>query len=155
MRARLHHSLLLGLLLAGQAGAADLPAAADLRAEAASAARSGQPLVVLYSRSDCRYCDSVRKDYLQPLQASAAHRGIVVRQINQDSERPLRDFRGQAATHAGIAAGEKIRLVPVVAFYGPDGRQLAPPIVGARIADYYQSYLDDALEKSAQALRRR
>ena len=111
--------------------------------------------MVLYSRSDCRYCDSVRKDYLQPLQASAAHRGIVVRQINQDSERPLRDFRGQAATHAGIAAGEKIRLVPVVAFYGPDGRQLAPPIVGARIADYYQSYLDDALEKSAQALRRR
>jgi hypothetical protein len=97
----------------------------------------------------------VRKDYLHPLQASAAHRGIVVRQINQDSERPLRDFRGQAATHAGIAAGEKIRLVPVVAFYGPDGRQLAPPIVGARIADYYQSYLDDALEKSAQALRRR
>lgn len=155
MRARLHHSLLLGLLLAGQAGAGDLPAAADLRSEAASAARSGQPLVVLYSRSDCRYCESVRKDYLQPLQTSAAHRGIVVRQINQDSERPLRDFRGQAATHAGIAAGEKIRLVPVVAFYGPDGRQLAPPIVGARIADYYQSYLDDALEKSAQALRRR
>lgn len=155
MRAGLHHSLLLGLLLAGQAGAADLQAAADLRAEAASAARSGQPLVVLYSRSDCRYCESVRKDYLQPLQASAAHRGIVVRQINQDSERPLRDFRGQAATHAGIAAGEKIKLVPVVSFYGPDGRQLAPPIVGARIADYYQSYLDDALEKSAQALRQR
>ncbi|PKO30897.1 MAG: thioredoxin [Betaproteobacteria bacterium HGW-Betaproteobacteria-7] len=155
MRGGLHHSLLLGVLLASQAGAADLPAAADLRSEAASAARSGQPLVVLYSRSDCRYCDSVRKDYLQPLQASAAHRGIVVRQINQDSERPLRDFRGQAATHAGIAAGEKIRLVPVVAFYGPDGRQLAPPIVGARIADYYQSYLDEALEKSAQALRRR
>lgn len=155
MKARLRYSLLLGLLLAGQAGAADLPAAVDLRSEAASAARSGQPLVVLYSRSDCRYCESVRKDYLQPLQASAAHRGIVVRQINQDSERPLRDFRGQPATHAGFAAGEKIRLVPVVAFYGPDGRQLAPPIVGARIADYYQSYLDDALEKSAQALRRR
>ena len=155
MRARLHHSLLLGLLLAGQALAADLPAAVDLRAEAASATGNGQPLVILYSRRDCRYCETVRKDYLQPLQASAAHRGIVVRQINQDSERPLRDFRGQATTHAGIAAGEKIKLVPVVAFYGPDGQQLAPPIVGARIADYYQSYLDDALEKSAQALRRR
>lgn len=155
MKLRLCHSLLLGGLLAGQVIAADLPAASDLRAEAASAARSGQPLVVLYSRSDCRYCDSVRKDYLQPLQTSAAHRGIVVRQINQDSERPLRGFRGQAATHAGIAAEEKVRLVPFVAFYGPDGRQLAPPIVGARIADFYQSYLDAALEQSAQALRRR
>lgn len=151
----LRRLLLLTGFLAAPALAADLPAAEDLRAEAASAAHSGQPLVVLYSRRDCRYCDSVRKDYLQPLQASPAHRGIVVRQINQDSDRPLRDFRGQATTHAGMAAGEKVRLVPVVAFYGPDGRHLAPPIVGARIADYYQSYLDDALGQSAQALRRR
>ena len=155
MKGGLRTSLLLATLIAGQALAAELPAAADLRAEAANAAASGQPLVVLYSRSDCRYCETVRKDYLLPLQASTAHRGIVVRQINQDSELPLRDFSGQAATHARIAAGEKIRLVPVVAFYGPGGKQLAPPIVGARIADYYQSYLDDALEKSAQALRRR
>jgi thioredoxin-related protein len=154
MKGRLH-SLLLATLLAGQSLGAELPVAADLRAEAASAAASGQPLVVLYSRSDCGYCETVRKDYLLPLQASATHRGIVVRQINQDSEHPLRDFRGLGATHAGIAAGQKIRLVPVVAFYGPDGRQLVPPIVGARIADYYQSYLDEALEKSAQALRRR
>lgn len=155
MTASISLALLFGALLAGQAAAADLPAAADLRSEAASAARSGQPLVVLYSRSDCRYCESVRKDYLHPLQTSAAHRGVVVRQINQDSDRPLRGFQGQSVTHAGFAAGEKIRLVPVVAFYGPDGRQLAPPIVGARIADYYQSYLDEALEQSAQALRRR
>ncbi len=147
--------LLLLVLYAAGVQAADLPAAVDLHAEAAAAARHGQPLVILYSRKDCRYCDSVRQAYLQPLQDSAGHRGIVIRQINQDSPRPLRDFRGQPATHAGIAAGEKIRLVPVVAFYGPDGQQLAPPIVGARLADYYQSYLDDALQQSAQGLRRR
>lgn len=155
MKHELRRSLLLGALFAGQVLAADLPAAVDLRAEAASAASNGQPLVVLYSRSDCRYCETIRKDHLQPLQASPAHRGIVVRQINQDSERPVQDFRGKSASHSAIAASEKIRLVPVVAFYGPDGRQLVPPIVGARIADYYQSYLDEALEKSAQALRRR
>lgn len=154
MRRRYAGGLLLAALLAGPAAAADLPAAADLRSEAAAAAQRGQPLVILYSRQDCRYCDSVRS-YLQPLPDSPGHRGLVVRQINQDSRAPLRDFRGQAASHAAIAAGEKIRLVPVVAFYGPDGQQLAPPIVGARIADYYQSYLDAALEQSAQALRRR
>ncbi|PKO86350.1 MAG: hypothetical protein CVU18_15465 [Betaproteobacteria bacterium HGW-Betaproteobacteria-12] len=155
MRTPRRNLMLVASLLAASVQAADLPAAANLRSEAAAAARHGQPLVILYSRSDCRYCDSVRQDYLQPLQESAAHRGIVIRQINQDSARPLRDFRGQAATHAGIAGGAKIKLVPVVAFYGPDGEQLAPPIVGARLADFYQSYLDAALAQSAQALRRR
>lgn len=154
MRRGIAGGLLLAALLAGPAAAADLPPAVDLRAEAAAAARHGQPLVILYSRKDCRYCDSVRT-YLQPLLDSPGRRGLVVRQIDQDSAAPLRDFRGQAASHAGIAAGEKIKLVPVVAFYGPDGRVLAPPIVGARLADYYQSYLDAALEQAAQALRRR
>lgn len=143
------------LLLALGAEAAELTAAVDLRAEAAAAARHGQPLVVLYSRSDCRYCEDVRRDYLKPLQDSAGRRGIVVRQINQDGTQPLRDFRGQVATHAAVAAGEKIRMVPVVAFYGADGQKLAAPIVGARLPDFYQSYLDDALAQSAQALRRR
>lgn len=154
MIALLRTSLLLCALFAGAAPAAELPAATDLRAEAAAAARSGQPLVILYSRSDCHFCERIRQDYLQALPDSPGHRGIVVRQINQDSTRPLRDFGGQAATHAGIAANERIKLVPVVAFYGPDGRRLAPPIIGARLADFYQSYLDAALHQSTQALRR-
>jgi hypothetical protein len=135
MNALLRRALLLGTLFAGAAPAAELPAAADLRAEAAAAARSGQPLVILYSRRDCHFCERIRQDHLHALADSPGHRGIVVRQIDQDSTRPLRDFGGRPATHAGIAAGERIKLVPVVAFYGPDGRRLAPPIIGARIAD--------------------
>jgi hypothetical protein len=44
--------------------------------------------------------------------------------------------------------------VPVVAFYGPDGRQLADPIVGARLPDFYQSYLEEAVEEAAKALKK-
>lgn len=147
--------VLAALIPSGGVLAADLPAASDLRAESAQAAGQGQPLVILYSRRDCGYCETVRKNHLRHLSQDPRYRGIVVRQINQDSRAPLRDFHGQASNHAAMAGREKIKLVPVVAFYGPDGQALSPPIVGARIADYYQTYLEDALEQSAQVLKQK
>ncbi|HXE37719.1 MAG TPA: thioredoxin family protein [Azonexus sp.] len=135
---------------------AELPPAADLRSEAEQAFRKGGPLIILFSRDDCKYCATIKRDYLKPLASHPRHRDrVVVRQINQDSSAALIDFRGEATTHARFADGEKIRLFPVVAFYGPNGKRLAAPIVGARLPDFYQSYLDDAIEQSVAALRGR
>lgn len=134
----------------------DLPPAADLRAEAAQAALQGGPLVILYSRRDCKYCETVKRDYLKPLASHPRYRdSLLIRQINQDSEQPLVDFRGERTTHARFASSQKIKLVPVVAFFGPDGRRLAKPIVGARLPDFYPSYLETAIEQSIAAVKTR
>ena len=117
---------------------------------------AGGPLIVIYSRQDCKYCEAVKRDYLKPLAANPRYRDrVLVRQINQDGEtQAITDFKGGTSTHARVATAEKVKLVPVVAFYGPDGRQLAAPIVGARLPDFYQSYLEDAVEQSARALKK-
>ena len=152
--------LLGGVILACSAApvpaATDLRAAVDLRAEAAQAAKSGGPLIVIYSRKDCKYCEAVKRDYLKPLATNPRYQDrILIRQINQDGdEQALTDFKGLASTHARVATAEKVKLVPVVAFYGPDGRQLAEPIVGARLPDFYQSYLEDAVEQSSRSLKK-
>lgn len=136
------------------AGGHDLPAAADLRAEAARAARAGGPLIVVFSRPDCSWCEAVKRDYLRPLASHPRYRDrVVVRQVDQAAAAPLTGFRGEATTQAAFAAAEKVRLVPVVAFYGPDGRRLADPIVGARLPDFYQAYLEDAIERATLALQ--
>ena len=154
------HSLLAGLLalssLSGLAAGTDLPPARDLRAEAERAAQAGGPLIVVYSRKDCKYCETVKRDYLKPLAADPRFRDrVVIRQVNQDSDAALVDFHGAATTHAQLARAEKIRLVPVVAFYGPQGKRLAEPIIGARLPDFYPSYLEESVEKSSQALKAR
>ena len=154
------HGLLAGLLalssLSGLAAGTDLPPARDLRAEAERAAQAGGPLIVVFSRKDCKYCETVKRDYLKPLAADPRFRDrVVIRQVNQDSDAALVDFHGAATTHAQLARAEKIRLVPVVAFYGPQGKRLAEPIVGARLPDFYPSYLEESVEKSAQALKGR
>lgn len=152
---RLLGGLILACSLTPVGAATDLPLAVDLRAEARDAARNGAPLIVIYSRKDCKYCETVKRDYLKPLTGNPRYRDkVVIRQINQDSEQAFTDFKGTASNHALFAASEKIKLVPVVAFYGPDGRKLADPIIGARLADFYASYLDDAIEQSSKALKK-
>ena len=154
------HGLAAGLLAfsaaSGPAAGTDLPEAQNARADADKAARAGGPLIVVYSRKDCKYCETVKRDYLKPLTANPRYRDkVVIRQINQDSDAPLIDFRGDATTHARFASSEKIKLVPVVAFYGPQGKHLAEPIVGARLPDFYPSYLEESVEKSSLAITTR
>ena len=129
-----------------------LPRAVDLRAEAEQSRLAGRPLIVIFSRPDCKYCELVKRDYLKPLEANPRYRGLLVRQVDQDSDAPLTDFRGEKTTQARFASAEKIKLVPVVAFYGANGKRLADPIIGARLPDFYQSYLEEAIEKSAATL---
>ena len=73
----------------------------------------------------------------------------LVRQIDVDSSRQLMDFQKRPATHQAFATREGITLTPVVAFYGPDGTQVAARLVGAMLPEFYGSYLDDALSKAA------
>ena len=151
--------LLAGLALVSQPSivlGTELPVAVDLRADAEQAAKIGGPLIVLYSRKDCKYCETVRRDYLKPLESHPRFRDkVIVRQVNQDSDAGLNDFRGEKTTQARFAGSEKIKLVPMVAFYGRDGKRLADPIVGARLPDFYQSYLDDAIDQSIAKLKAR
>ena len=153
--ARLLGGLILACTLLPVGAATDLPLAVDLPSEVRQAALAKAPLIVIFSRKDCKYCETVKRDYLLPLLTNPAYADkVVVRQINQDGVQALLDFKGRQTTHARFAAGEKIKLVPVVAFYGPDGRKLADRIIGARLPDFYNLYLQDAIEQSAQMLEK-
>lgn len=155
-RAALLAALGLGLHLpagaARSAGPNELPRAVNLQQESRQAAARGQPLIVLFSRQDCRFCDQVRRDYLMPMARASARDGPVVRQVDQDRDTPLIGFDGTTISHARFASQQKIRLVPVVAFFGPDGQALGKPIVGLRLPDFYQSYLDEAISQAKARL---
>ncbi|MCK6390441.1 MAG: hypothetical protein L6Q40_05370 [Azonexus sp.] len=148
-------ALILACAPAAALDASGVPAAVDLRAEATAAARAGGPLIVIYSREDCKFCKLIKRHHLVPL-ASDPRYGprVVIREIGQDKDNAaLRDFNGQPTTHADFAARQGIKLVPVVAFYGPGGRALMDPIVGTRLPDFYQSYLEEGIEQSARKLK--
>lgn len=133
------------LLAAGPGWAGEVARAARLDQEAATA-----PLtIVVFTRADCRYCTLVKRDYLQALQdAPRYQRQVIVREVRQDTDWPLRDFTGAPTTHRRYASAQGITLVPVVAFFDRRGNALTEPILGARLGDFYQSYLDEAIRVS-------
>lgn len=128
--------------------------ARDFAADARLMLRERVPVLVLFSRADCTWCEKVRREYLAPMERDPAWRArVLVRQVETDSDAPLTDFAGRATSHRRFAAGWKARFTPTVMVLGPDGAQLAEPIVGFRLADFYGAYLEQAIEAGIAKLR--
>jgi hypothetical protein len=152
-RRSLGNALLAAILACGLpcAGAADAAftvlAARDLAVDGARRQDRAEPVVVLFTRGGCAWCERLKQQHLRHLPAT-----IPLREVRFDSDAPLTDFAGRATTHRRFAAAQQFRLAPTLAFYGPDGRQLAEPIVGVRGPDYMDYFIDAALAESRQRL---
>jgi thioredoxin-related protein len=147
-------AILAWLPAALSAAPGSLTPAQDLVRDARELRARKLPLLVLYSQSDCQWCERARREYLVPMQNDGAYRDrVLLRQIDLDSDAALTDFAGRRTTHREFAKGERARVTPTVAFYGPDGERLSEPIVGLRIPDFYQAYLDRAIDEGGARLR--
>jgi hypothetical protein len=147
-RACLRGALAAALCAGGAAAAAwaGLPVATDLAGDGAIARDRSATVVVLFTTDGCRYCEAVRRRYLEPLARDPRARDrVLVREVNASRRTPLTDFNGTRTSHADYAAFQGVQLYPTVRFYGPDGAQRAPEIVGQVIDDFYWAYLREAV----------
>ena len=126
----------------------------DLAADGRLAAAKGVPLVVLYSRDDCSWCEELRREHLAPLSRDPAAPALV-RELHIDRTTPLIDFGGRRTTSADFSKQMQAHFAPTVMFHGPNGEELAEPIVGFRLADFYAAYLERAILDSQARLQQR
>lgn len=134
---------------------AELAAASDLHSDSAGSNSSVRLVVVLFSLPDCSYCDAIRREQLVPLSRdSKLMDRLVVREVSIVGSHFLVAFDGSRTTESGFARNAAVRLSPTVAFFSPDGAQVVPAIVGARLPDFYGAYLDEAIEKSLSKIGR-
>ena len=134
------------------AAAPTLPKAADLARDAVAMRAARLPMVVLYSQTDCVYCERAR-GYLGPMAQDPATRSrALFRQIDIDSDAPLLDFAGAPGTHRSVAAAHAVRFAPTVIVFDAGGRPLSEAIVGMRLADFYGQYLDNAITEARRRL---
>jgi len=135
------------------AAGSSLPPAQDLAADARDMRARGTVMLVLFSQAGCRWCERARNEVLLPLAGDpASTRRVVLREVALDNDAPLTDFAGRSATHRRFAAEEGVRLTPTLVVYGPDGKRLAEPIVGFRLADFYAEYVNRAIEEGLARL---
>ncbi len=129
-----------------------LSGAVDLASDGAAMRAAKVPMVVLFSQAGCSYCDEART-YIVPMANEPANaKRALFRQIDIDSDAALTDFAGQSTTHRRLAGQLGARVTPTVSVLDADGRTLAEPIVGMRLADFYGQYLDNAIDDARATL---
>jgi thioredoxin-related protein len=134
-------ALFCACVAAAWAAETPLPAAHNLAQHAVAAQKQGSPLILLVSLTHCPYCEQVRKQHLAPMSKAGAH----VRQIYVDSDARLIGFDGKPTTQKQFAKAQAVRIAPTVLFFNAQGAQLAEPLVGAMLEDFYAAYLDNAI----------
>lgn len=118
-----------------------LPTPADFRGKA-------DAVVVLFSLPDCTFCERVRKQSLNHLEKDPAHKGRVrVFEIDfQDNTKRFVWFDGRAYTGWALAAPLNVKFSPTVMVFGRQGAVVSEPILGAGLPDFYNAYLNAAIE---------
>jgi thioredoxin-related protein len=148
--------LLCALILPWSALAAGAPPpltlANDLAADGRRVRSDKLPVVVLFSRARCGWCDKARREHINAMAANPDG-GALFRQVDMDAGSPLIDFSGQATTHRAFARQHAVKLTPTLMFFGDDGRPLAGPIVGYRLPEFYGTLIEDAIEDSRNLLQ--
>jgi thioredoxin-related protein len=132
-----------------------VPAAANLAADGRIAHAARQPVVILYSRGLCTWCDKARREHLNAMasQAAAQSGGPLFRQVDLDTDAPLVDFAGRRSSHREFARRHNVKMTPTLMFFADDGHELAAAIVGYRLPEFYGTLIEDAIEDSRQRLR--
>ncbi len=133
--------------------ALEIPLATNLQQDARTAAEKHVPLVILFSLPNCPHCDAVRRSHLIPLQQSpASPRKPILRQIEANGQMPLLGIDGVPTTHSEFARRYAIKFTPQVMFLDEHGKQLAAPLIGSMLPDFYGAYLENALQDSLARL---
>ncbi len=155
---------LLLLILACSVGAAcaqtqvpPLQYADDFAALGKVAMERKLPIMLVFTRPGCPFCARAKKDHLEPLNASPGFRSkVIMREIEAPNELiPLRDFDGSQTTHADFARKYAVQVVPTVIMVDAMGAPLAETIVGINVPDFYNLYLEQAIDTARLKLRNR
>lgn len=135
------------LACASATASAQLTLADDFSATAREARARRVPIMLVFTEESCPYCVRAKRDHLAPLQASRdfGHR-VIVREIDVKQDRRMVDFAGTETTPSALARRYAVRMVPTVIVVDATGRRLGDPIVGLIIQDFYQLYLERAVD---------
>ena len=146
--------LLCGLaFIALPAVAAELEPARDLQADAQTACASGRPLLLLFASHGCPYCRVVEEDYLIPMLRQPQSERPIIRVVTIDDVGSLRDFSGKRVPITEFARQQGASLTPHIKLLGPEGKELAPGLVGLLTQDFYGGYLNAAIATATEKMR--
>lgn len=131
-----------------------LPIAKSFEADSKLAAAKKIPILVLYTSPGCPFCERAKSEYLVPMLKDPAYKNkVIMREVDITSQSPLTLFNGSKSTGAEFAAQHKVAVVPTIKVINAQNSEVADPIIGLLIPDYYFGYIDSAISGGLQKMR--
>jgi thioredoxin-related protein len=126
----------------------------DLQAVGLEAQQRQLPILIMFSRRGCPYCDVVREEFLKPMLRSGDYTDrVILLETHSDSNAQLRDFNGQMISAEALALRYRASFAPTVVFVDAQGKELAERLIGITTRDFYGGFLDEAINESLQRVR--
>lgn len=130
-----------------------VPAVEDLATLAASARRTGAPILLVFSAEDCDYCLRLESEVLGPMRKAGEDPArVIVRKVMLEDYKKLRDFQGHTLSTSSYAHRYRVHVTPTIALVNADGEALVPNIVGYQSPDFYPAYLEQAIDVSRELI---
>lgn len=131
-----------------------LPIFTDLQAVADEARQRGLPILIMFSMNGCGYCIVVEEEFLKPMLRSGDYTDrVIMGMVKFDGVSSVRDFDGRDIPVGDLAVRYGAPVTPTVIFVSPDGKELAPKIIGMTTVDFYGGDLDIGINESLQKMR--
>ncbi|MEJ2346654.1 MAG: thioredoxin fold domain-containing protein [Gammaproteobacteria bacterium] len=150
--------LLLALLLAlwGLAAVAAAPrvtVTSNLSADAKLATARRLPIMLVFTASDCSYCELLEREILRPMLISGDYDDkVIIRKIVIDEQPSIRDFHGRRVAADQLARRYDVRVTPTILFLDARGRELSERIVGINTVEMFGGRVDAAIANSRHVL---
>ena len=133
--------------------AGGLPDVQDFTVDAKESRDKQAPIMVLFMSESCPYCEQVLKEFMLPMQRDPEYDNkVILRQIKVGSSKKLLDFNGKITSPSTFARAHKVWAVPTVVLFDSQG-QVLTEIVGLLTLDFYQAYLDIAINESQAKIK--
>lgn len=141
---------------AAPALAGDLKPAEDLQATAETARQERLPIMLMFEQSTCGACKTAKRDYLEPMSERGRFDGrVLLRIVTIDADQTLRDFDGEPISPQRLAERYDGQFTPTMVFVDADGAEVAEPVRGLRIPEFYKAYLNRGIDEALETVRGR
>jgi thioredoxin-related protein len=128
----------------------------NLQTEARKVSQNQRPLLIMFSTEHCPYCETVKEAFIKPMLRGGHYtHKVLIRKVELDSHKMLKDFNGAYISVQQLASRYKVFVTPTLIFIDEKGLALTKPLVGIATVDYYGGYLDNAIDESLIALKKR
>lgn len=135
------------------ASPARVPQALDLASDGLLAQENGVPIMLVFTREECDFCELLKSAVVQPMILSGEYEDrAIIREVMIDKGPDLVDFEGRTVSPFSVANDFDALLTPTVVFVGPGGREVGKRLIGINNVDMYLWYLDKSLADGAAAI---